>query len=270
MAQGRFQIFRSALAGIEPVSAESCHSFPRHWHDTYGIGVIERGAQTSFSGRGMVDAVAGDIITVNPGELHDGMPVGDHGRAWRMLYLDPDLVRDSADDIGEGRSGQYELTRPVLRDVRLARSFGQLFTAMTTVGDQDDDLGVEGLLLGLLADIVHERQALDAAGTTPRAILIARNRIDDDPSARVTLAELAALCGLTRFQVLRGFVRQTGLTPHAYLVQRRLDLARRLIRQGMGLADIAAASGFADQSHMTRMFRRTYGIAPGAYAAARL
>ncbi|MNW13279.1 Virulence regulon transcriptional activator VirF [compost metagenome] len=58
------------------------------------------------------------------------------------------------------------------------------------------------------------------------------------------------------------------MTPHAYQIQRRLLLARQLIRRGMTLADAAAASGFADQSHMTRLFVRTYGVSPRRYALA--
>ena len=76
------------------------------------------------------------------------------------------------------------------------------------------------------------------------------------------------MSGLDRFQVLRSFARATGMTPHAYLVQRRIDLVRRLIASGQPLAQAAVASGFADQSHMTRIFVRKYGISPGAYARA--
>ncbi len=68
--------------------------------------------------------------------------------------------------------------------------------------------------------------------------------------------------------MLRAFTRATGLTPHAYQMQRRLLLARRLIRQGMALADAAALGGFADQSHMTRLFVRAYGVSPRRYALA--
>jgi AraC-like DNA-binding protein len=92
--------------------------------------------------------------------------------------------------------------------------------------------------------------------------------IDDDPAAAITLADLARESGLSRFQVLRGFVRATGLTAHAYILQRRIAAARRLIAQGRPLAQAALDSGFADQSHMTRTFVRTYGISPGAYAEA--
>ncbi|MNT52026.1 HTH-type transcriptional activator RhaS [compost metagenome] len=92
--------------------------------------------------------------------------------------------------------------------------------------------------------------------------------IDDDPAAALTLAELARACGLSRFQVLRACARATGLTPHAYQTQRRLLLARHLIRHGASLADAAVQGGFSDQSHMTRLFVRAYGVSPGRYALA--
>ena len=73
---------------------------------------------------------------------------------------------------------------------------------------------------------------------------------------------------MSQFQLLRVFSTVTGLTPHAYLIQRRLQKARQLIAGGMSLTDASYTAGFADQSHMTRLFVRTYGITPGAYAAA--
>jgi AraC-like DNA-binding protein len=73
---------------------------------------------------------------------------------------------------------------------------------------------------------------------------------------------------MSRFQLLRGFAREVGTTPHAYLVQRRVCLARRLLAAGKPLADTAHRAGFADQSHMTRAFLRQLGITPGRYRAA--
>jgi AraC-like DNA-binding protein len=108
-----------------------------------------------------------------------------------------------------------------------------------------------------------------ALPSPPAAIHRGRQLLDDDPASAVTLADLAQECGLSRFQVLRGFVRATGLTPHAYLMQRRVELARSLIASGAGLADAALAAGFADQSHMTRLFKRTHGYPPGVYLQSR-
>jgi AraC-like DNA-binding protein len=255
-----FRIVRAALPGVQAVEARSNHVFARHSHDQYGVGLMLAGGQTSSSGRGQVEALAGDVITVNPGEVHDGAPVGGAPRAWRMLYLPPQLAETIAADLSEGARREYTFHRPVARHAALAGCFQRLYAAVT-----DDTTGLlrEQLLLELLHGLQGEAPRATAATA---AIARARAMIDDAPAAAPSLADLAAVSGLSRFQLVRQFARATGLTPHAYLIQRRLDAARALLARGAALADAAAASGFADQSHMTRLFVRTYGITPGAFA----
>ncbi|CAJ0771866.1 HTH-type transcriptional activator RhaS [Ralstonia chuxiongensis] len=266
-----FSMHRCAMRGVEAVAADSGHTFPRHTHGQFGIGIVDRGAQRSFSGRGTVEAGAGDVITVNPFEVHDGTPIGDAGRAWRMLYLDPGVVAQLATDLHPGHCGDAEFDRPVIHDTDLAPRMRLLFAQMTVPAAQSNALLREQLLLSVLADALHAAndRANNHADAAPDAIRLARTRIDDDPAAAISLLDLAQETGLSRFQILRGFARVTGLTPHAYQVQRRVALARRLIAQGEPLAEVAAACGFADQSHMTRQFVRKYGVSPGMVAAAR-
>ncbi len=253
-----FRLHPSALPGAYSVAAASDHAFPRHHHDLFGIGVMEQGAQKSWSGRGTVEAGAGDVITVNPGEVHDGAPLAAGGRRWRILYLPPPVVADVVAGIMPGRGGQFEFGQPVYRDPHLAGRLRQLLSA--TVDARAAEERVLALLAPLLIPVV------DPAPTGAQALRALRDWIDAEPEADVALADLSDRAGLSRYQVLRGFTRLTGMTPHAYRLQRRVQAARRLILDGMGLADAAAACGFADQSHMTRLFRRVYGLAPGAFA----
>ncbi|RFZ88644.1 AraC family transcriptional regulator [Shinella sp. WSJ-2] len=264
MAAGRFQILRTAIDGIEAVVADSSHTFARHSHDTYGIGMIERGAQTSASGRGRVEAKAGNTITVNPGEVHDGVPFGDAPRAWRMLYLRPEIVAAAARDIFEGRPRE-EFYAPVLADRRVGALASAALAAL--LDEQAAPLGHEERLLLLLAAVLREQPA-KRAGIAASGVDRAREKLDSMPAATITLEDLAEESGLGRFRLVRDFARVTGLTPHAYLIQRRTELARRLIAAGTPLAEAAAQAGFADQSHMTRNFTRRYGYTPGAYHAA--
>ena len=252
------------MRGVEAVVADSAVTFDRHMHDQFGVGVMDRGGQRSSSGRGIVEAGPGDIITVNPAEVHDGVPIGSTGRSWRMLYIEPALISEAATDINEAAPWRGEFSNPVVHDRQLARQFARLFHAATAVTAGPFQL--DEALLCLLAPLVRRHPTTRSAA--PAAIRLARSRIDDDPASAVSLAELAAAAGLSRYQFLRAFNQMTGLTPHAYLVQRRVHLARQLIRRGVMLADAAAASGFADQSHMTRAFVRNFGIGPAAYAKA--
>jgi AraC-like DNA-binding protein len=99
-------------------------------------------------------------------------------------------------------------------------------------------------------------------------VRLARERIDSAPEEPVSLAELAALSSVSRFQLLRGFSREVGITPHAYVVQRRVLLAQEFLAEGQTPAQTAALAGFSDQSHMTRAFVRQVGVTPACYRAA--
>ncbi len=221
------------------------------------------GAQRSWSGIGWVEARAGDVITVNPGEIHDGAPIG-AARSWRMLYLNPALVASELADEGEDSP---EIARPALRDAVLAGLFARLFAQATAA--TPEPLALEEDLLRTLACLLrrHGSRSHPVPRLSP-AVAIARRRLDDMPEASATLAELARLSGVSRFQILRGFARETGVTPYAYLLQRRVRTARQLLIAGRTPAAAAQEAGFADQSHMTRAFRRQFGVTPGRYQAA--
>jgi len=261
-------VHRCAFPGVEAVTADRRRSFPRHVHDRFGIGVLLRGGHRSWSGRGLVEAGAGAVLTVNPGEVHDGMPMGDGGRRWSMLYLRPETVEAAVRDARGGDPRTAEFPHPVLPEAAAARRVAALFRAAVSDGP-GDGLRREELLALVLADTVREREAPGARDPgVPAGIARARALCDDDPAAPLTLDDLARAAGLGRFRTVRAFARATGLTPHAYLMQRRAALARDLIARGLPLAQAAAEAGFADQSHMTRVFGRLFGFTPGAYAAA--
>ncbi|WOI10841.1 AraC family transcriptional regulator [Thalassospira lucentensis] len=273
MSDEPFRILSHDCTGVLALKARTCHSFAKHSHEQFGIGFMFEGAQKSLSGRGMVEAGAGNILTVNPREVHDGTPIGQSPRGWNMLYLDPDLIRDAARDMTDGKSDHYEFTSPVITSPDVAHCFADLFAAIIKGDHENAGLRREEMLFLLLhhaiivpgqPDHYRYRPQSGADASIARAI----SMIDDAPDENLSLADLASTAGLSRFQTVRHFTRATGLTPHAYIIQRRLDLARRLIATGTPLAEVAATAGFADQSHLNRHFIRAYGLSPGRYAKA--
>lgn len=262
MKQDAFQVQSLRDGTVTAVDACSGRSFARHAHEEFGVGLVTGGAQRSWSGRGPVEAVRGNLITVNPAEMHDGAPVGP-ARSWSMLYFSERIVGAVVTDLDEGRRSMRELHAPVVDDAGLAR----LFVATRTAALHDEQgWAFEERLLELFGGLL--RIASKTVVSTSTRLAQVRERIDDAPARPHDLAELATLAGLSRYQTLRAFSRLTGLTPHAYVMQRRLDVARRLIRHGSSLADAAAEAGFADQSHMHRIFIARHGFTPGAYARA--
>jgi len=230
--------------------------------------VLEHGAQRSASGRGEVDAHPGDVLTCNPGEVHDGRPLGGNARQWRMVHLDRDVLAVAAgrDDI--------ELVQPVICDAPLRAALRQLLDRLEDwhagCATADTDLLACDEALALVVGHLLQEHA-SAAPVTPDAgdrVALVRERLADDLLTAPTLDELAALAQLGKYQLMRRFTRAFGMPPHAWLQQQRVARAQGVIRAGASLAQAAADAGFADQSHMTRAFTRQFGFTPGAWQRA--
>ncbi|MCZ8181191.1 MAG: AraC family transcriptional regulator [Rhizobium sp.] len=262
-----FRFHPTPLSGLEAVSATSAHVFPKHTHDTYGIGFLSAGGQISASGRGQVEAEAGQLITVNPGEVHDGAPLGRSARSWHMLYLTPALVSESLSDL-VSTVDDLEFEHPVFVDPAVRTLLSSLHRCLETAeGHRDAERFREVLILLLGRTLTHSTVA---PAPLPASLQRVRQRLDEDPASPADLKDLARDAGLSRFQLIRAFLRHTGLTPHAYLMQRRALLSRNLLSTGLAPAEVAAACGYVDQSHMHREFRRRFGLTPGAYRSARI
>ena len=188
---GAFTRLPCPIPGVDIVRADTARAFSRHIHDEFGIGLIDRGAQKSASGRGTVEAGPGDLITVNPGEVHDGLPIGDHGRAWRMLYLSPELVMALLADIAEDHPARdVEFHHPALHDARIATRFEALFLATTSEpAAATDTLRADSALVLLLQSLLRPRAPASTA--LPSGIAAARTRLDDELASPASLADLA-------------------------------------------------------------------------------
>lgn len=264
------RVLHGPVRGIHSTHTLSGQHFGRHWHEAYGFGILEDGAQRSASGRGRVDAFAGQVITTNPGEVHDGSPLGGPTRCWRILSVDADVF-SSLLDHGDTPA---EITRPVIDDPTLFHALERLFRRLEgwhghAGNGVAEALACEESLVETTVLLVGRHGTVRPRTDTPRHELRhIRDRLADEPATPPSLAEMAAMTGLSRYQVLRRFEKAYGLPPHAWLVSRRAESALRLIRAGSTLTDAAISSGFADQSHMNRVFVRHYGFTPGAWRKA--
>jgi AraC-like DNA-binding protein len=265
----RSQVFASPWDGVHGTAIESARHYGRHWHATYGLGLLAHGAQSSASGRGKVDAYAGDLITTNPGEVHDGRPLGGPSRRWRMVYLDPAVIAGMKGDA----DAEVAFTRPVIRDARLSDALRRLFTRLdawqaAAGANNVEALACEASLVEVCGLLLDGHATTSPSHEAPGDVRRVRERLADDLLDPPTLSDMAAMTGLSKYQLLRRFEKVYGVPPHAWLVLQRSELARKLIRHGAGLAQAAADSGFADQSHMTRIFARQFGFTPGAWQRA--
>lgn len=257
--------FLGALPGIEICRAtRSNHVFPRHFHDDiYAVGVMHRGASHCLGPDKDNDTVAqGQICLINPGQVHSGVPVS--VITYSMLYLQVDLVRSLAEDVGERPRTAPEFTTLISDRKDLFSIMGRLALCL----EQGDDLQKESALIHALGALLraHGGLSTDRTELDGRFVRQAKELLAAELERKVTIREMAALLGVSRYRFLRAFKKQTGIPPHVFRTQRRIDLARRLVREGDPLVQIAQRVGFSDQSHFTNTFKLYTGTTPGQYA----
>jgi len=267
------RVFGSPWRGVYGTRIESARHYDKHWHATYGLGWLEHGAHSSASGRGSVDAYAGDLITTNPGEVHDGRPLGGCSRRWRMVYLDPAVIASIGGCPSSTDVSGVELVHPVIQDPILSRALQGLFACLEAWNDHQRRTGAESTALeeslvltcGLLLNRHSTSRRIAEVTADVRKV---RDRLADELASPPTLLDMAMMTGLSRYQILRRFEKAYGVPPHTWLSLHRGERARNLIRDGVSLSEAAAACGFADQSHLTRHFVRRFGFTPGAWQRA--
>jgi len=263
-------------AGDRPLEAMHARferrSYHRHSHETYSFGVTEEGQQ-AFRCRGAAHtSAAGMVMAFNPDDPHDGGPADRTGFTYRIVHLGPELVEDVLADVAGRPAGLPLFAAPVVEDPLLARDLRVLHRAL--LGDATR-LRRDELLTRAVASMVRRAAARPGRVSAPvlprgEAVLVerARGRLHDGLADDISADELAREAGCSRFALYRAFRRAYGMGPSDYQRQLRLRAARRRIARGEPIAEVAAGTGFADQSHLTRWFVRCYGVTPAAYRRA--
>jgi AraC-like DNA-binding protein len=275
---------RARTAGPKLVTGEASRvDDPTVWHDDVLPGVVwMSGISTEYAvdpvdeyivgtptggrgyhlvrGRASYLVAKDDLLTLDPEHRHRGTRLDDGPWHARMIVLPAAFLTATLDD--PPAIVRSPITRPVVRDANLRLRLLALHRA-SELGT-GTRLARECALLALLEDLqptgnASQRPAADPAVTATVELL--RDRFVD----RLDLATISAAVGESKFRLLRRFRAVTGMTPHQFLVSMRISHARRLLAAGVAPAEVAARTGFADQSHLTRSFRNRIGFTPGRY-----
>jgi AraC-like DNA-binding protein len=258
---GRIRIGRGA-EGIERMEAAfRGQAYALHRHDTYGIGITLAGVQI-FRYRGeRRQCLAGECHILHPDELHDGGAGTEQGFRYRILYVDPALIQEA---LG-GRPLPF-VRAPVVAAGALPRGFAAEAWDLEAEVDECARVEIAAAAASLL--LAASGGTARPAGLAVAGVRRVRDLIAAGPAERHTLAALERVAGVDRWTLARQFRVLFGTSPTRFRTLRRLDTVRRRLRDGVPLAEAALEAGFADQSHMTRQFKRAYGLTPAAWASA--
>ena len=243
------------------------HVYPRHWHEEFQIEAIEEGPG-SLAFRGREHPVGpGSLLLVPPGEVHTNRHSTPAGCTYRVLNLAPELVARTF-----GGERVFSVREPVLQDRELFR----LFTAThARLEENPSRLAGDVLLLRLLEQVFQRTSAGPGSpaggGREERpGVRRVREYLIQHHAENVALEDLSRVANLSPFHLHRVFTREVGMSPHAFQTSLRIARAKLLLYQDHPLRVVAAETGFADQSHFTREFKRFVGLTPGAFRSDRV
>lgn len=251
------------LDGMRILSCCGNHNFSKHLHDGYVLWLNSNaGEYYSLQGSSFL-LQPGSISIIEPGVIHANYSKDQDTSHLRSFYLSEKCLQDFSNKLKEKNKKQI-LPTTEIKDKRLWQRFISLHDRMLLAGEK---LEVECTLLTVFADLFKRLRHFDLPPIISEGSRL--TKIKDYMYAHlaenISLDDLAQEVGCTAFHLIRIFRREMNTTPHAYLVQLRLERARHLLDQGKSIVDAAFLSGFADQCHLTRKFKTRYGITPGRY-----
>ena len=250
------------LRGLELLQATfTTHSFPKHFHESYGIGLCDRGSGIIYCHGTKYIAPPQHLIFFHPGEVHSGYANEQNPWTYRMIYLDVSVISEVIEDYGQTIS--FPQTTFANRSISHFFSHAhQLFSQSASKLEHDE------LLQGFV------KKLREQAGILPKtylnfqenkAIKLIREYLEENYQENVSIRKLCRLTGWSPSYLVTTFHQKLGIPPHSYQMQVRIQRAKKQLLTNKPLAQVALDVGFCDQSHLTRCFKRVIGVTPGVY-----
>jgi AraC-like DNA-binding protein len=235
-----------------------------HSHDTYTVSLVESGVQEFQYRHSVHRCQRGQVSVLHPDETHDGHPGSDEALDYKCLYVSPASVQDAIAASGQRKPALPFIKNPVLDHTGLAKDLacafdGELEPLMADCLIASVASHLAAIAFGPRVETIRRRMDVAALDRAAEFLRASADRV-------VHSSELEAVTGLTRFELAAQFKYRFGTSPYRYLLMRRLDLVRAALLAGGDLAQVAVDTGFADQSHMGRVFRTALGMTPREFA----
>lgn len=258
--------FRTLAQSLEICSFSGlAQDFPPHFHNHYLIGCMLGGKRRLlFCGREAA-LQPGDLVCLNPGDIHGCAQAGDLPLSWLGLHFSVDCMRNLAKRL-TGYPGMPFFRNKVWFNSPMATVFSSMSAAMHETGFSPDDF-IEKDLPRILewSGEFDGKRATDAAPAAFKKLLA---HLMANPPAHFSLDEMSAVACLDKYSLVRNFKAVYGITPWRYLEALRVNLGLQMLDEGQKIADAAINCGFTDQSHFSRCFKARTGITPGKYQKA--
>jgi AraC-like DNA-binding protein len=241
------------------------HEYPTHMHEEHSIALVLDGSETTTCRIGSHIAFGGDLLLINADDVHSSKSVA---AEYRVMKIKPKTIDEIASGLFLHRLERSRFPELIVKDCFLFRIFLRLHVTLEqeAASLKHESEFVSAISL-LLARTNERNLAFPRAGKETRHAEIVRDYLKANYAENVLLADLTSITNLSAFYLLRVFRKQIGCPPHEYQTQLRIAHARKLLREGMSISSVALETGFFDQSHFSRNFKRIVGVPPGHYSS---
>jgi len=242
-------------------------SFPKHFHDDYLIQIINKGNNSFYCNGGNYHAVPGDIVLINPGEIHNGNCAIDELLEYNVFYVNPSAWANLlGNDFNTSSPNTFLFSKTVVKDYVLFSMIDRYFKAISSGNAAESYLYQ---YLDILTYITERYLSIKPKSALPHyyaeTIESLKEYICDNLDNKLRLEELAKVAAISPFHLLRLFTKYTGITLHQFILVRRIEKAKDLLKNKYSISDVCYTLGFSDQSHFTRCFKRMIGLTPRQY-----
>ena len=252
------------LPGVELLSASyKTFQFSKHWHNELAIGIIEDGAEgLLYRGKNIIIPKR-HILAINSAEVHTGFSGTSNGWRYRMFYFDLNELNKKFSN--RDLPINLVIDHPIIYDEYLFDALLQLHTSLEQPSFQ---LTKESLFTLALEKLFTQygstkKEPLDKLCF--KSSSLAKDFIHDNFKFNPSLTDLEKVSNCSKFQLIRSFKKNFGITPHQYLLLVKIIHAKNLLSKGASCVNASLACGFYDQSHFTRNFKKAFGISPSNY-----
>lgn len=256
-----------ALPFIEVRSIEDGRDvcYAKHSHETFSIGAVTGGRSEYLNRHAREWIGAGAVVMMNPDDVHACNPVADERWSYRMMHVDVAWLTGLQHELGFSENHAFRaFSQTMTTDAGLFNGLNRLHAIL--VDGEADMLRKQSAAITFFSEVQNTlNPAVVPDRDASRQLTRAAEFIAENCTRSLKLEDICEAAGLSASHLIRAFRRRYGMTPHAYLVNRRIQYSRAQLRRGRVIADVALDAGFADQAHLQRTFKRLVAATPGQY-----
>lgn len=236
--------------------------FDKHVHEEFTITLVQDGKMNAFLDGFSHDFTKSAILTINPDEIHACKTQTTSGYKYNSIYFKKSFL----ENIIENKSKDIYFSKQTLNNIELYKKLSMLIYAEEH--DLVSNLDFECELVEVMKSITYQNTNLNMyvnMTSHDKLVLKAKEYINDNFSSDLSLDDISSALNISKYHFLRLFKQKTHISPHNYLMLRRIEKAKQSLQNGKSIINTAYECGFNDQSHLNRRFKAITGLTPGSY-----